>query len=371
MYMRTIFIILSTVFISAFYAQEDSLLVNKEKNLLKLLSDLRSASKNTEKETRNKLFKDYLLETIKIQNAINYPFSKLTTLGSVSSDDKKIRLFNWNIEQDDESQKYYCLILRFDERKKEYLVSELIDNSFMLPAKPDNILEAKDWYGALYYKIIPVSKGNKTIYTLLGLDLNTTMSNIKLIDVLSFTGNVPKLGSPIFKTKTETLKRVFFEHSEKAYMSLTYEENYKRISYDHLSPDTPSMTGFYSYYVPDFTDDAFVLVKDKWVLQEDVAGVNSKGNEKIKILVQNENTGELERKEIKDKWIDPSDVNAVSGGSEHVARTPEGVVNQYEDKTDKFKLFSRKKKELKMDTYSTYPYSELNRRKKRDQKSTK
>ena len=371
--MKTIFFLSTFFFLGNYFAQEDSILIKKEDYLVKLLSDLRSASKNPEKEIKNKLFRESLLEAIQLKNAMNYSFSKLKTLGSVSSNDKKIRLFNWNIEQDDASQKYYCLILRFDERKKEYLVSELIDNSLMLPAKPDGILEAKDWYGALYYKIIPISKGNKQMYTLLGLDLNSTMSNIKLIDVLSFSGNVPKLGSPIFKTKTETLKRVFFEHSEKAYMSLKYEENFTRIIYDHLSPETPSMTGFYSYYVPDFTYDAFFLVKDKWVLEEDVAGVNAKGGEKIKIFVQNENTGELESREIKDKWIDPSDKNAAAGSSQHIARTPDGVENLNENAKEKRKgsFFSLKKKELKPDTYTTYPYSEINRRQKRDNKSNK
>lgn len=366
--MKIIAAILVMFFLSDLFAQEDSLLVVREKQLVLLLNDLRSASKNSEKESKNKVFKEYLLETIKMKNAINFPFEKLTSIGTVSSDDKKIRLFNWNIEQDDQTQKYYCYILRYDEKKKDYLVSELIDNSFMIPARPDGILEGKDWYGALYYKIISISKGNKQIYTLLGLDANTSMSNIKLIDVLSFTGNNPKLGAPIFKTKTETLKRVFFEHSEKAYMSLKYEDNFKRIIYDHLSPETPSMTGFYSYYVPDFSYDAFMLVKDKWVLTEDVVGVNGKTNEKLKVFVQN-GKGELEQKEIKDKWINPSDPSAAAGSSNHVAITPDSPLMP-EDKTSlKDKLFKKKEKKFKPDTYSTYPYSEVNRKRKRDRKA--
>ena len=364
-------VIFILLYFSAFnlIAQEDSVLIKRENKLAFLLNDLRSSSVNSEKELKNKIFKEYLLETIKIKNAIDYPFSKLKSIGTISSDDKKIRLFNWNIEQDDHTQKYYCYILRFDERKKEFMTSELIDNSFMLPARPDGVLDWKDWYGALYYKIITISKGNKQIYTLLGLDANTTMSNIKLIDVLTFTGNNPKLGSPIFKTKTETLKRVFFEHSEKAYMSLKYEARYNRIIYDHLSPETQSMTGFYSYYVPDFTYDAFILTKDKWILEEDVAGVNDKGNEKIEVFIQNDN-GELVKKEIKDKWINPSD-EATLDGSKHVSRTPDIVDNsKIKDSRNKFKtFFTRKTKELKPDSYSTYPYSDMNRRQKKVRKS--
>lgn len=353
-----------------FVAQEDTTLLVRERQLVSLLNDLRLAKDNTEKETKNKLFKQYLFETIQIKNAFDHPFKGLATVGTVISDDKKIRLFNWNVEQDDQSQKYYCYILRFDERKKEYVTSELIDNSFMLPARPDDILEAKDWYGALYYKIIPITKGSKQMYTLLGYDANTSMSNIKLIDVLSFTGNNPKLGSPIFKTKTETLKRVFFEHSEKAYMSLKYEAEYGRIIYDHLSPETPSMTGFYSYYVPDFSYDAFVYIKDKWILHEDVIGVNKIGNSdgKVEVMVQNPKTGLLEKKELKEKWINPSDPNAVMGSVGHVALTPEDV-EEGKKKTIEDKSLSRKSKKPKSLTYSIYTDKEIKKQKKKEAKS--
>ncbi len=352
--MKAIITLFILFFWSISFAQNDSLLVKKEKELVILLNDLRAAKDNTEKEAKNKLFKQQLQEAIKLPEAMTYPFAELKTIGTVISDDHKIRMFNWNVEQDDQSQKYYCYILRYDARKKDFFISELTDNSFMIPARPMDVLEAKDWYGALYYRIIPISRGNKEMYTLLGYDANNTMSNIKLIDVLSFTGNTPKLGSPIFKMKNETLKRIFFEHSEKAYMSLKYEPEYNRIIYDHLSPETESMTGFYSYYVPDFSYDALVYVKDKWVLQEDVVGINHDSSEKLKVYVQNEKTGKLELKEIKEKWENPSDPNAAAGGNEHVAVKPE-VSGEAPKKTGKTNLSIRKGRKPKPVTYSLYP----------------
>lgn len=367
--MKTIVLLAVLFVVGNLFAQEDTLLLLRERQLVDLLNDLRSAKDNTEKEAKNKLFKQYLFETIQVKNAFEYPFTGLTTVGTVMSDDRKIRLFNWNVEQDDQSQKYYCFILRFDERKKEYVISELIDNSFMLPARPDDILEANNWYGALYYKIIPIVKGSKQMYTLLGYDANNTMSNIKLIDVLSFTGNTPKLGSPIFKTKTETLKRVFFEHSEKAYMSLKFEAEYNRIIYDHLSPETPSMTGFYSYYVPDFSYDAFVYIKDKWILHEDVIGVNGNENNdgKVSVMVQNPKTGLLEKKEIKEKWINPTDPNVVTGSVAHVAITPKEADGEKKNES-KDRTISRKLRKVKPVTYSLYPDKEFNKRKKKEAK---
>jgi hypothetical protein len=361
--MKTIVAISFLFFMSNVLAQTDSLLTLKEDQLVVLLNDLRSATKSEDKEAKNKVFKSLLLETIKCKDAFSYPFSKLTSIGTITSDDKMLRLFNWNIEQDDQTQKYYCYILRFDERKKEYLVSELVDNSFMLPARPDGVLDGKDWYGALYYKIVPFEKGSKDMYTLLGLDVNNSMSNIKLLDVLYFSGNNPKLGSPVFKTNKETLKRVFFEHSKKAYMSLKYEANYNRIIFDHLSPESPSMTGFYSYYVPDLSYDAYVFVKDKWVLQEDVIGVNSKSDGLITLKVQNPKTGKIEEVKVKEKWINPSDPSAANGSYPHTAITPESLL---EEKDKSKKSTSTKKKDEKEVEYSPFPFTDFKKKKKRN-----
>ena len=117
--MKTIILLLALVLMSDLIAQEDTLLLQRERQLVDLLSDLRAAKDNKEKDAKNKLFKQYLFETIQVKNAFDYPFKGLTSVGTVVSDDKKLRMFNWNVEQDDQTQKYYCYILRFDERKKE------------------------------------------------------------------------------------------------------------------------------------------------------------------------------------------------------------------------------------------------------------
>jgi len=308
-------------------ANEDSTLVAREKQLELLLNELRLAENDAVKSEKNSAFKDYLFETLQHKDAFTYPFSKLRTVGFIDSPDKLVRIINWNVEQDDETQMYYCFILHVDERKKKVEISELTDNSFMLPPRPDGILDASDWYGALYYKIIPMEKSGKTIYTLLGWDGNNSMSSIKLIDALYFSGDHPKLGSPIFKTTETTQKRVFFEHSKKATMSLKYEEQYDRIIFDHLSPEAPNLKGFYSFYVPDLSYDAMVLEGNKWILKEDVIGINPEPNEKTTIFVKNERTGEVEEKEIKNKWENPEDEGAPGGGSEHVAVTPDQDLN--------------------------------------------
>ncbi|HLU86988.1 MAG TPA: hypothetical protein VKZ44_04475, partial [Taishania sp.] len=291
-----------------------------ETELATLLDKLRTAQNDSEKQEANVKFKSKLEEVIQLPGAFDHPFSSLKTVGTVKSPDNVFRLFNWNVEQDDLTQKYYCYILRFDEKSKKYKLIELKDNSLMLPQRPTEILEADNWYGALYYKIIPSKKGSKTIYTVLGWDGNNSVSTMKVIDVLNFSGNTVRLGSPIFKMNKETLKRVFFEYSKKTTMYLSYEEQYDRIIYDHLAPETPALVGMYSMYVPDLSYDALVNDNGKWVLKEDVIGVNKDEPETITILVKDEKTGELKEKKIKNKWEEPS--------KSHVATTPEDQMRE-------------------------------------------
>lgn len=344
-------------------AQSSSLL-DDENELVELLARVRSSKSNQEKKANNLLFKNKMLKVLQNEESLSYPFSKLSTVGVINSPDKLMRIINWNVEQEDFSHTYTCFVLHMDKRRKKYNVVELKDMSFGMPSQPTEIITSDQWYGALYYKIIPVKKGSRTLYTVLGWDHNSSMSQIKLIDVIYFTGKTVKLGSPIFKEGKTTSKRVFFEHSKKTSMSLKYESDRKRIIFDHLSPESPSMKKFRSFYVPDMSYDAFTYEDGKWTLREDVIGVNKGHDDKEKtVYVQNPDTGELEAKEIKTKWIDPS-----SESSTHVAATPES--EQEEKNKEKGDLPQVDKKD-KRDPTSVSFYEDVNKKKRRKRKKNK
>ncbi len=326
--MKGFVVLFLSIFSLSLNAQVDSLLLNREKQLSAYLDNLRNAKSDLDKETANQTFKAYLQETISLKGAFEYPFAMLKSVGTIKSPDNQFRFFNWNVEQEDETHKYFCFILKFDDKKKEWKTIELIDNSTMLAPQPEDVLDETMWYGALYYKIIPVEKSNKTYYTLLGYDANNNMSHTKLIDVLSFSGNHVKLGSPIFKIKDQVLKRVFFEHSKKCVMSLNYDEARNRIIFDHLSPESQSMEGFREFYVPDMSYDALKFVNNKWVLEEDVIGINKKSSTKSKPVVRLDidKEGQLVRHKENGNWIDPSNPNVPAGENIHTPALPEGEI---------------------------------------------
>ena len=340
----TFFLMIMVLSITSFGQTMDLSVMEDE--LVILLDDLRKADGNQAKISANILFKEKLSKVIEQKEALTYPFSKLNTVGVIDSPDKLIRIINWNVEKEDFSHTYNCFVLHFDKRKKKYFSTELIDNSFGMPSHPTEIISSSNWYGALYYKIIPVQKGSKTLYTVLGWDHNSSMSQVKLIDVIYFTGKTLKLGAPIFKEGKVSKKRVFFEHSKKTSMSLKYESDRERIIFDHLSPESPSMKKFRSFYVPDMSYDAYILEANKWILKEDVIGVNKgNGEKKQTVFVLNEKTGKVEEKEIKTNWKNPSDPNNPNGGTEHVAVTPQDGTETKVDKTPKLKVDKKDKRD--------------------------
>lgn len=313
--------ILSILLCNLSFAQ-DSTFIKKEEHLAHLLTDLRKATNDLEKEEKNTLFKNELISFLETDNAYDYSFSRLKTMGVITSPDNTFKIYTWNVERDDFTHKYECLILRYDDRRKRFNLIEFADESEVLPERPEGVISSNSWYGALYYQIIPFQKGAKDMYIVLGWDGFTSMSNRKIIDVLYFSGNTAKLGSPIFKMGDDTKRRLFYEHAENATMSLRYDEQYNRILMDHLSPESPNLKGFHQYYVPDMSYDALVEEKGKWYLKEDVIAITHLP-EKHTIKVIDQKTGKLVDKTVKNKWEDPSEGSLPGGGNEHVAQMPE------------------------------------------------
>jgi hypothetical protein len=245
------------------FCQKDTLIPYLENRLEKSLKTLRSSISDEDRRNANNTFRVQLLETIQYSESFLYLFPKLSTLGAIISPDKSLKIYSWNVEMSDKSNKFYCFVVRPGKRRKKNKVVELIEKSEL--TRDNQTYSELNWYGCLYYKIIPIKKGTKKLYTLLGWRNNGTLSNLKVIDVLTLSGNHAKLGDPIFQSKKTMDKRVILEYSIKSSMTLRFEGNYSRIVFDHLSPENPSMNGFYEYYVPDMSYDAYEFNDGKWI----------------------------------------------------------------------------------------------------------
>lgn len=321
---------LGGAFYSPILSQTD--FVQTELRLKILLDSVRKSPNDSSKLANNTRFKNQLEKTLKDVNSFDYPFNTLKTLGTIESPDNQIRIYNWNLEMDDKTQRYFCFVQKIDSRKKSVKLIELKEDLENFNYRTEEVVDGQKWYGALYYQIIPILKNNKTLYTVLGWDGHTDRSSIKLIDIMTITGSTVKLGAPLFKLNDKIKKRVYFEHSEQSTMTCRWENTQQRIVFDHLSPETPTMEGFYEYYVPDMSYDAFEYVGNKWNLIEDIISVNSSSVE-VKLHKINEETGDIDTEIIANKWIDPS----VSGSTQntHVAVKPDKEIKSDTKKDSK------------------------------------
>lgn len=329
-----LFVLLSSFVIGQTDLEKEELKLNEE--LLNFRTEFTASGMDKANISFASKMKDFLL----LDGAYNYTFKHLETVAILDSPDGKIRIVNWNIEYPDFSYSFGGFVMHKNNKKAS--IFELKDSFDPYQSKPNGIVNETNWYGALYYKIIPFLNGRNTEYLLLGWDGGTTGSNYKILDVLSVAKKHIYFGSPVFKTNGDLSKRIVFEYSDRANMTMRYEEKYGRIVMDHLSPEAPSMEGVYSYYVPDFSYDAYIFDGRFWKLKEDIIAVNNPQKANNEFIQLNPRTGRLEKKRFKKDWINPTN-SGVKGEIEHVARIPETpLANPPVEKEEK-----RKKKRTK------------------------
>lgn len=303
-------------------------LAERELLLKNRLEELRAAKTDNEIKKINAIFTKEMSEFLRKEGAYQFQFTLLPTIADLKSDDGLVRIVHWNLEYRDFSYSYAGFVMHWDPDNETTKVFDLLDITDPYTSIPEGVIDAKQWYGALYYKMVTVEYNGEYQYVLFGWDGATTNSNFKIIDVLSFKGSNAKLGSPLFVNKTKVAKRVVYEFADRSTMALKMDEKRNRIVFDHLSPETPALTGLYSYYIPDFSYDAYVWEEDRFVLYEDVIATNDPIESKETTLyVKDPKTGKVTKESYKLKWINPED-KAREGDINHVARTPESVENK-------------------------------------------
>jgi len=205
----------------------------------------------------------------------------------IASDDGVLRIYTWNVPMVDGTNKYFGFI----QLPKDGNALIPLKSTDKEPADLEMAqITPEMWYGAIYYKLIPVKIGERKAYTLLGWDGYNSVSNRKLIDIISIEKDSTVLfGKPVFKTDNGVKFRIVLEYAEKSTMVLRYDyqaimvEKKKKIVkedtwlivMDHMVPMDPSMVGVRKYYVPAGDSyDGYVFRDGYWVLAEEIDVVN-------------------------------------------------------------------------------------------------
>lgn len=222
-----------------------------------------------DRKNANYTFIRTLVSALKINDSFHYPFDSVKSITVLNSPDARFRLLTWHVADDDGTYRFYGAIqINTNGPLKLY---PLEDYSSLQKNPEDSVLDNRRWYGARYYKIIPVTTAANPYYVLLGWKGNTAKSTKKVIDVLSFKNGQPAFGMPVFTGNGKTRNRVVFEYTSQASMVLRQAaESPDLIVFDHLSPSQPSLKGKYEFYGPDMTYSGYRLKLGIWVFEDNL-----------------------------------------------------------------------------------------------------
>jgi hypothetical protein len=230
-----------------------------------------------ERKNANYQFIKTLVGALKTPNSFLFPFDSVKTISITNSPDNRFRILTWHIENQDGSYRFYGTVqLNTGGQLKMY---PLEDYSPLLQHPEDSVTDNHKWFGAQYYKIVPVY-GAKTYYILLGWKGNTVQSTKKVIDVISFPDGKPQFGMPIFDGNGKARKRIVFEYTRQASMLLNYVPQQNLIVFDHLSPPDPKLKDHPESFGPDLSYDGYKLKNGRWVYVEelDMRNIPENGN---------------------------------------------------------------------------------------------
>lgn len=212
-----------------------------------------------------------LNQSLQIPGAFEYPFDSLKSAGKITSSNKKVRIFTWNLPLKDGTHQFYGFLLYKGAKTNNTKVFRLTDRSATIENSTLVTLTPENWYGCLVYDIIEKKSAGDTYYTLLGYAPVNLFVSRKLADILWFNEmDEPQFGKAVFHYSKQMQYRIVFEYAAKVQMSLKWNETMNMIVFDHLSPINSSYKGNYQYYGPDLSYDALRFEKGVWETLEDV-----------------------------------------------------------------------------------------------------
>jgi hypothetical protein len=250
-------------------------------SLKKLGHQMINNENDVERKNANYTFIRTLVSALRVSNSYAFNFDSLKTLSVLRSPDNKFRIFSWFVQNEDGSYRFYGTLQMNTGGKLQLYPLE--DYSALLKNPEDSVTDNRKWYGAEYYKIIPVT-GQTPYYVLLGWKGHTVKSTKKVIETLSFKSGKPQFGLPVFSGNKKNRNRIIFEYNRQASMLLRYVPEINSIVFDHLSPPDEKAKTLPETYGPDLTYDSYKLQNGKWQYKENLDMRNVPAPEDVDIV---------------------------------------------------------------------------------------
>jgi hypothetical protein len=314
--MKQVIIIINILLFNVLLAQKNTILYPPQLDSLLYYENIIKYGENDfEKLQSNEYFNRLMIEILSYPDAHNFNFDTIKLLSVLKGED--FLLITWGVPLNNGKTIPYGLTLKKLPRNNNYKVVELKNVKDSLQDPEQAILKNGDWYGAIYYQIIPIEVNDIKYYTLLGWDGENGLYQSKVIDILGFSYNGQTIfGKRMFKNipgkKNPT--RLIFRYSKDAVMTLRYErqsyevsttktiqknkpknsKNYSKaqkadkkivktkryfdemIIYNSISPLNKFVVGQYQFYYPNAEDlVGLQLIDNKWVFRPNIDARNA------------------------------------------------------------------------------------------------
>tara|TARA_B100000579_G_C22766962_1_gene821970 strand:+ start:275 stop:1087 length:813 start_codon:yes stop_codon:yes gene_type:complete len=264
--------LLFIIILSQIAFTQESFYKNKQ-TLIQLSNEIINSEADSIKKKASKIFKIKLLEIINQPKSYLLNFDQIDILSSLQPKDKSFKILTWFTPYNNGTYEYFGIIQTCKKNGKKCNIFNLSTIDLFDNILTDN-LSINEWYGCMYYEIIPIKINKNIYYTLLGWDGNDINTTKKIIDVLKFTPNSPPtFGANIFNQEE---KRIILEYNSRYPISLKYEKELDCIVYDHIKPIDELSTENFDLYAPNLSYDILQKSKNGWILEENIYLNNKK-----------------------------------------------------------------------------------------------
>ena len=269
---RILFVSLFMIF-TTLIAQETNL-EESEKKISSLAKVILNGESDSIKNDANDQLNKYLLEIIQEKESYRYPFNNTEHISVLQPKNKAFKLFTWFVPHLNGSFEYYGIIQICNKRGKKCHIYHLKKTTNLTHQDLYNQLNYDQWYGCLYYDIIPIKVNKENYYTLLGWDGSNTTTTKKIIDIIKVDKNKkPIFGANIFNNNQH---RILIEYSSQHPVSLQYDDKLEYIVFDHLEPIDGVSKDNFSLYATNLSYDIFRKTEFGWELEKNIYLNNAK-----------------------------------------------------------------------------------------------
>ncbi len=211
------------------------------------------------------LFQEQFENMLKTEGSYKHSFESLKWISQLTSEDNKFRIFSWIVADENVVSKTYGYIQFAD---GQFIT--LNDTGEMSSDLEYELTGSQDWFGAIYYNIMPFKSAGNTDYILFGYRQFAKFDKVKVMDVLSIVDNKVTFGKDLFVKKIEGERdevktRLLLTYSADSNVSLHYNENMSMIVHDNLIPRMGRIKGQGPTQLPDGSFVGYKQEGNSWV----------------------------------------------------------------------------------------------------------